>query len=280
MIEPLHAEELAKAVSLDGLRLRCEGCVESTNLVVKDAIRAGEAPGLVVSALKQEGGYGRQGRSWVSPVGGLYTSFFVEPCADLEQLASMSPAAGLAVVRAIDEVLMGSGLDCQTVPAAPKIKWPNDVVCAGGKLCGISVELVGRGLCIGIGINLFQPAGAMEVGGKNVPSYLADLLLRDDRVAGTDLSPSQRQLASAMLESLLFHFWDVHRRWAEGGFPAIRQEYENRATLVGQAVSMRNISDDQITEGVVEGFDDQARLLLRLPSGELHPIPYGEVHIL
>ena len=279
MISPLCEEAVLSAVPRKGFRVSFRGSVSSTNLLVKEAIRAGEEPGLVISALKQEGGYGRQGRVWVSPVGGLYTSLFVKPGKDLAQMPSLAPATGLAVARAIDDVLMASGLSCQTMPCAPLIKWPNDVVCAQGKLCGMTVEAVGTSLCVGIGINLFQPAGAMEVGGKNTPAYVADLLLRDDRIAGTDLTAAQRELATAMLQALLRNFFQIYDIWAEEGFGALRQAYEGRSSLVGKEISLRNTVDDQLSAGVVEGFDDQARLLLRTSSGVVQPVSWGEVHI-
>lgn len=276
----LDCAAVATAVGKPGLELECYGCLESTNLLIKEAIRTQRQPGLVVCALKQEGGYGRQGRTWVSPVGGLYTSLFVKPHQDIHQLPSLSPLTALAVVQAVEDLMLDAGLDCQCMPAAPSIKWPNDVVVDGRKLCGISVELVGNAVCLGFGVNLFEPAGSMDVGGKNTPAYLSRLLLRDDSVAGVDLTPAQREFAQKVLAALLKRFYGLFDRWDRGGFPVIRQEYVSRATLVGQNVSMRNISDDQITSGVVVGFDDQAQLLLRKPSGEVLPVSYGEVHIL
>ena len=55
------------------------GCVDSTNRIIKDALTQGSGEGLCAVALKQSGGYGRQGRLWESPLGGLYTSFALTP---------------------------------------------------------------------------------------------------------------------------------------------------------------------------------------------------------
>ncbi|MDO4291492.1 MAG: biotin--[acetyl-CoA-carboxylase] ligase [Eggerthellaceae bacterium] len=96
--------------------------VTSTNDVVKRAIEEGEPEGLAVGALVQTAGYGRQGRSWQSPAGGMYVSLLLRPQVPLAQLPTLSLVTGMAVRRAIARF------------AAPetaenvRIKWPNDVV--------------------------------------------------------------------------------------------------------------------------------------------------------
>ena len=75
--------------------------VTSTNDLVKRALEAGEAEGLVIRARKQTGGYGRQGRAWTSPEGGLYASFLLRPEVPQAQLPTLSLVVGLAVRRAL-----------------------------------------------------------------------------------------------------------------------------------------------------------------------------------
>ena len=75
--------------------------VTSTNEVVKEALREGKAEGLVVRARRQSGGYGRQGRGWDSPEGGLYMSLLLRPDVAGSGLATLSLVAGLSVQRAL-----------------------------------------------------------------------------------------------------------------------------------------------------------------------------------
>lgn len=100
-------------------RIRSYGEVTSTNDLVKRAIDAGAPEGEAVCARVQTAGYGRQGRSWSSPAGGLYLSVLLRPDVPPAQLPTLSLVVGIAVRRALIR-LTGSD-DIQ-------LKWPNDVV--------------------------------------------------------------------------------------------------------------------------------------------------------
>ena len=105
---------------------------------------------LAVTAKQQTGGLGTSGRKWHSPLGNVYASFSIRlpenvytgPSANINQLR-LPQITGLAVSQALE----GFGLN-------PKIKWVNDVLLGGKKISGISVELHGNVLIIGIGINV------------------------------------------------------------------------------------------------------------------------------
>ena len=109
--------------------------------------RAGEAEA-VVTARRQTGGKGRLGRRFESPEGGLYLSLLTSKLAPGEQIYALTPAAALAVCRSI---LRTFGLACQ-------IKYPNDLILEGKKVCGIlceSLSLPDRfAVVIGVGINV------------------------------------------------------------------------------------------------------------------------------
>ena len=81
------------------LRFRVESleAVGSTNDEVKRALEAGEPEGLAVRARRQTGGYGRQGRAWASPEGGMYLSLLLRPDVLPAQLPTLSLVTGLAV---------------------------------------------------------------------------------------------------------------------------------------------------------------------------------------
>lgn len=110
----------------------------STQLEARRLIAGGIAKtGDIVLANEQTAGRGRFGRSWISPIGGLYVTFILVP----DPLVSLK--AGLAVVR----VLQSAGIDA-------KLKWPNDVLVEERKIAGILVETDGDHSLAGIGINL------------------------------------------------------------------------------------------------------------------------------
>lgn len=154
--------------------------VASTNEIVKNALREGKAEGLVVRARRQSGGYGRQGRPWDSPEGGLYMSLLLRPDVAGSGLATLSLVVGLSVQRALAALAMPA------VEDGIQLKWPNDVVympadCERAdeyrKLCGISLEACGGGVCVGIGINVFPPEIEQPAVGRNVPEYMTDLMI-------------------------------------------------------------------------------------------------------
>lgn len=143
---PLRASALARALLPDGWRVEVVAEAASTNALVAERARAGEAPGLVVVAEHQTAGRGRQDRTWESPArAGLTFSVLV---ARQEPVTWMPLLTGLAVARALREQ---TGLDAV-------LKWPNDVLVDGRKLCGLLAEAVtgpaGPGVVLGIGLNV------------------------------------------------------------------------------------------------------------------------------
>jgi BirA family biotin operon repressor/biotin-[acetyl-CoA-carboxylase] ligase len=125
--------------------------VDSTNRMAADLARAGAADGLVVGADHQTAGRGRRGRSWDSrPGGSLLVSVVLRPVPPLVTLA-----AGVAAAEA-----------CRVVAGVTvRLKWPNDVLAAGGKVGGILSELVGDAAVVGLGLNLaWAPPGAARLG--------------------------------------------------------------------------------------------------------------------
>ncbi len=124
--------------------------VDSTNRLAADLARAGAPDGVVVGADHQLAGRGRRGRGWESrPGGSLLVSVVLRPVPPLVTLA-----AGVAAAAA-----------CEAVGVDVRLKWPNDVMAADGKLGGILSELVGDAAVVGLGLNLsWAPPGAACLG--------------------------------------------------------------------------------------------------------------------
>ncbi len=290
---------------MDALLFRVERHerVESTNSEVKRAIDAGMPEGFAAFAFEQTAGYGRQGRPWSSPVGGIYESLLLRPSVPVREL----PAIGLVAALAAREAIARSvGEHASHV----QVKWPNDVVCPQGKLCGISVEAHAGALCIGIGVNVFEPPVVSAVPGKNVPAYVAALagdgLLAPSALAGrpeleasasagdgpleastsaggfglaaSALDADQRAALIRLGDAILRAFEARYRRWCDEGFSAFSDEFRRRSSLTGARVEISSISGALQARGAVEGIDDDGRLLLRTEEG-LRAISSGEAHI-
>ena len=128
-------------------RLQVLESVDSTNEVIKRAIEDGEPEGLAIRAYRQTGGYGRQGRAWKSPRGGMYESILLRPEVDMRELPTLALVVAIAVRRALASLVV----DDQARRIC--IKWPNDVVLVDGDFgadCssfGTALELGGHTPC-------------------------------------------------------------------------------------------------------------------------------------
>ena len=285
-------------------RLQRYNEVDSTNRVVKEALGAGEAEGFAVTACTQRGGYGRQGRAWASPEGGMYLSLLLRPSPEHgADLSTVSLAVAVAVRRACAALVT---LDQGKRLA---VKWPNDVVvlpedsCPGmvlepvnakgqeqghengcastdrseyakpfSKICGISLEAVAGGICVGIGVNVEPAPGAVALPGKNRAAYLADL--------GYGAACEQAARIEEVCQSVLDVFAAVYEQWNEQGFASLQEEFNEHHCLAGRWVSLVDRNGDALGSGRVESVDAAGQLLLRDANGTCLPMVSGEAHIL
>ena len=253
--------------------------IGSTNDVVKAALKQGCEQGFCAASLKQTAGYGRQGRSWSSPLGGLYFSVALHPQADLEKIPTLALLAALAIRQGIVQ------LDLVRKSDDLLIKWPNDVVLAQSdgtfrKVCGISCEYCEGGVCVGMGINVLRQA-AVQTDGRYLPGYLSDVAgARFSELAGFDetgaLKESGAQLIAQTIVDILVGFMP---QWQAEGFAPFADKYNSCSYLFRKRVAVANIMGDVQMEGVVCGIDALGRLLVETHQGELIPVIAGEAHL-
>ena len=213
-------------------RIQEYDAVPTTNAIIKEAIESGQPEGLVAFAFRQTAGYGRQGRAWASPYGGMYASVLLRPQVPSEHLSTIALVVALAVRDALAALLAARGIPLEGV----QVKWPNDVVCPQGKLCGISSEFVKGALCVGIGVNVFEPYEKAQVVGKNTPAYVANLLgnLRISRVESEDtLTLSERSLIIEVANRLVGALEVRYGQWLVGGFAACADDFRSCMALRG-----------------------------------------------
>lgn len=283
-------------------RVRCYDEVGSTNELVKHAIEGGEPEGLAVAARVQTAGYGRQGRAWASPAGGMYLSLLLRPDVPLVQLPTLSLVVGMAVRRAVASFVPEDAAE------RVLIKWPNDVVVgdsacvarvdatggpidaaapsdaaevfadpssAGGpaapsaasapfsKICGISLEQHAGGICVGIGVNVAPPEGDGVVPQVGGKNVPAYVVDLAGRIrVGDDGAPSASELIERVRAAVLREFGAFYERWVVEGFAALLDEYAAHAALTGMRVSIVNLDGSVQVAGTVRGVDAFGRLLV------------------
>ncbi len=251
-------------------RVRCLEETTSTNDEIKRALEAGEPEGLVVRAQRQTGGYGRQGRRWISPEGGMYMSLLLRPQVEISTLPTLSLIVSLAVRRSV----------LALSPRQPNdilVKWPNDLVVPSDdklaesiretyrKLCGISLEMHARGVCVGVGVNVLQDKNTVSVGGKNLPVYLSEL----------GCSRSLDDVARVVMRE----FAPLYIKWKDEGIAPFLDEYRSCMALMGRRVCMLDQASSVLAEGEVEGVDETGRLMIRDASGSVCFLSSGEAHL-
>lgn len=275
----------------------CHDEVGSTNEEVKRLIGLGAPEGAVVTSIVQTGGYGRQGRRWASPAGSLYGSFLLRPL-DHGVAACELPTLSLAVALAVRDALVPYAGDREVF-----VKWPNDLLCDQGKLCGISLEAIGGAVCIGVGINVFAPAEPPATTGAFQPAYLeriGDLCLHGDVYAGERpdvlgdahdgaacigerLSDDPEKCRTQVLETLAGQFLVAldrrYARWLDEGFGAFVGEYNDHAFLNGRKVGISSLNGTIVASGLVERVDARGSLVLLDEYGNEQLVASGEAHV-
>lgn len=244
------------SLSLDDFRHTDLGDVGSTNTECLIRARAGD-PGLHwITATRQLAGRGRRGRALASEPGNLYASLLLIDPGPMDKLHSLPLAVAVAVHRAIQAV-MPAGSN----PVS--IKWPNDILIAGRKCCGILLEGEGlpdgrHALVIGCGINV---ALAPDHGLYPVTSLQAE---------GAAVSPEE------LFAHLFRSMGEALNIWNRGqGITEIIAQWRSAAGGIGQKITV-NLPDRSLS-GRFEGIDEDGRLMLDMGAGVVHRVAAGDV---
>jgi BirA family biotin operon repressor/biotin-[acetyl-CoA-carboxylase] ligase len=223
----------------------------STNTFLKERLAAKrELPsGTVIAAREQTQGRGRRGREWLSLSGeNLTFSIFLRVDCAPRKL----PAATMAAAVAVAELLETDGLK-------PSLKWPNDVLVSGKKICGILSEGIQNGVIIGIGLN--------------VNMQKADHI--DQPATSVLIETGNRRNIDELLEELLKRLSVRLDEWTQGGFPEVRKNWESRVPDIGKTITVRG--SGTVRAGVLAGFGRDGELLLREANGNISSVWAGDL---
>ena len=233
--------------------------MDSTNEEAKRAGNVGAEHGTVYWADVQTAGKGRRGRSWYSQAtGNLYFTILLKPQVPPDKASMLTLVMAYAVAKAVREY---TGLEAQ-------IKWPNDIVVAGKKICGILCEMKLNGTqldyCVaGVGVNV----GIQE-------------FAEDIRDKATSLEEQcGRQIDRERLLQVILG-------WFERGYEEflhcedlsfLREEYN--AWLVNQNRQVRVLEPQGEYEGVAKGTTSTGELLVEATDGKVEKVYAGEVSV-
>ncbi|HCF14652.1 MAG TPA: biotin--[acetyl-CoA-carboxylase] ligase [Eubacterium sp.] len=217
--------------------------IDSTNTKAQELAEKGYPSGTLVVADKQESGKGRRGRSWVSPSGtGIFMTLMIKPDINPNNASMLTLVAALAVAKAITSVTGEEAL----------IKWPNDIVINGKKVCGILTEMNAQfdyinHIVVGIGINVHNESFPEEI------SQMASSLMIE---AGGKRFHRAQIIAETM--SYFEQYYDTFLKTQD--LSALVREYDE--LLVNRNKSVRVLDPKEPFDGKAMGITPKGELIV------------------
>lgn len=210
----------------------------STQEHARELARSGAPHGTLVVSEIQTGGLGRRGRSWGSPPGGLWMSLVLRPDLKTEHTPRITQAAAVGVAKAL-----------HTIGVEARIKWPNDLLVARRKICGILAAGGPGFVVLGTGLN-----ANLDPKDLGVPAEKAATIRS---VLGHNVELTQ------LIGSLLSHLNHEFQRLKD--FEAILTDWRRLDCILGERV--RVWSSDGVLEGVASDLSPEGTLLLETDDG-------------
>lgn len=256
----LYPEEIAWGLktAVYGREVHYFDRVDSTNSAARELARRGAPDGTLVVGEEQTGGRGRLARGWFSPAGGgVWCSLIIRPPLLPSEVAPVTLLCAVAVRRAIQKV---TGLDVQ-------IKWPNDLLLEGRKVCGILTEMSAEMekvnyIIIGMGLNV-------NIKPEDFPEELRDL-------AGSLLAAGGREYSRCrLLQCYLEQMEELVALWMKHGLEDILAEWKQHCLTLGRQVVVSTVRER--FAGVAVDVGSQGELVVEDRQGVCRTFWAGEV---
>ena len=233
--------------------------LDSTNTEIMRLSAQGAVHGTVAVADVQTAGRGRRGRSWESPGGeNIYMSMLLRP--DCRQ--DKAPMLTIVMAYSVAQVIRELGF------SDVQIKWPNDLVLSGKKVCGILTEMRLNGseidhVVVGVGINVNTSAFPSELDEKATSLYLE----------------SGRQFnRESMVEKIVANFEEAYQQFVKvQNLSFLREAYNDMLVNAGKEVRVLQPGNEYTA--YAQGINASGELLVKTLSGEEKAIYAGEVSV-
>lgn len=238
-----------------GRHVFCYESVDSTNRVLKTMAADGADHGTLVVANEQTGGRGRRGRGWLTPKDtSIAMSLLLRPEISPAKVALLSLAASVAVAKGIRQV---TGLEAG-------IKWPNDIVVNGKKVCGILLEMDAdeqnvHYIVAGVGINVHL---------MDIPEEIRATATSLDLELGHPCS--RVEIVKAVMRATE----ETEKLLKDGSFMSV---YESLSVTLGHPVSVQAVGET--FTGTAEQIREDGVLMVRTESGAVREVMAGDVSV-
>lgn len=237
---------------------------DSTNLRIKQAGEEEAVEGTLAVAESQNAGRGRRGRSWNSKPGkDIFMSLLLRPECEAIHASSLTLVAGLSVAVAIREI----------TGAEAEIKWPNDIVLHGKKICGILTEMSSeesymKYVTVGIGINVNTQEFPEEI--HKVATSLF-------------LETGKTYIRSHLIAGVMKHMETYYGRFCETkDLRNMLEEYNQYLVNKGKEVAVLtgDVNHPQVLyQGIALGINEKGMLLVQTEDETIREVVAGEVSV-
>ena len=241
---------------------------------------AGAVAGTVVIAERQTGGKGRLGRKWESPAGGVFMSALLRPVIPPDRAPLVAIVAGYAGASAIRSL---TDLDAQ-------IKWPNDVLVEGKKVCGILCEAVV------VPVSSARPPHGADAGENEGhafhPPYIICGIGINANQEKADFTEDIRETASsirilskqpvdrnALIAAVLNNLESALAQFERNGLAGMREKLSGLWAFLGSRVVLQNrsVNDRSKIHGTFRGVDGEGRALIEVPGEGVQAFSAGDL---
>ncbi len=233
--------------------------LDSTNVQVERLAEDGAPHGTVVVAKSQTAGKGRKGRTWESPAdGNLYMSLLLRPQVEPQRAPMLTIVMAYSVAKAIQR----QGYQC------PQIKWPNDLVLSGKKICGILTEMhlaenTIDYVVIGVGVNV------------NTTTFSEELC---DKATSLYLESNRKTTCKRLVGDIVELFEENYDRFIEAGnLSFLKEEYN--AMLVNRGRTVKVLEPGAEYTAYALGMNEFGELIVRKEDGSEQAVFAGEVSV-
>ena len=231
--------------------------VMSTNTVAKFLAENNVENGCVILSEKQSKAKGRSGKSWESPLGGIWLSLIIKPKIDHSKIPMITLAAGVAVVKTLEKIGIENA----------EIKWPNDVMINDKKVCGILTEAITKfntieNIIVGIGID-----ANFDV--HTLPQELQE----GTTTLGHELGHKVDE--NKVIKLLLEEIEKTVDLIYENGFEFILKEWRKYSYSIGKIVEVKE-PFNQTYDAYVLGISREGALVVEKIDGTLEKVISGE----
>ena len=234
--------------------------LKSTNIMAKEkALNRAEGidEGTLIITERQSAGKGRLGRNWFSPAGGIWLSIILYPQLSPTYIPRITLMTAVAVVKAIER--------CTKIKT--QVKWPNDILINGKKVCGILTEMSAEldlinWVVVGIGINV-------NIDHREFPEDIQENTISLKEVSGKEI------LRVKLVQTFLQEFEKYYKKLKRKEFPSILREWKLYSHTLRKKI--RVDTGEKIITGEAVDINEEGALILKKEDGELVEIISGTI---